>query len=81
MRIFGLLSDQRFMVSLSIVSMHTTGTTRRIENWETLTEREKQVSWRRIAKRNEERRKVLLQQQEELVKQQEQQREEKAEEL
>jgi hypothetical protein len=61
--------------------MHTTGTTRRIENWDTLTEREKQVSWRRIAKRNEERRNILLQQQEELDNQQEQKREENAEEL
>lgn len=39
------------------------GTTRRIENWDQMTEREKEVTWRRISKRNEERRKALLEQQ------------------
>lgn len=39
-----------------------TGTTRRIENWDQMTERERQVTWRRISKRNEERRQKLLQQ-------------------
>merc|ERR1719329_1229838 len=43
--------------------LNSDGTTRRIENWDTLTEREKEVTWRRISKRNEERRKMLLQQQ------------------
>ena len=42
------------------IILNTDGSTRRIENWETLTEREKEVTWRRISKRNEERRKVLL---------------------
>jgi hypothetical protein len=36
------------------------GTTRRIENWNEMSDHEKKVSWRRIAKRNEERRKMLL---------------------
>jgi len=39
------------------------GTTRRIDNWDQLTEQEKKVTWRRIGKRNEERRKQLLEQQ------------------
>jgi len=38
------------------------GTTRRIDNWSELSEREKEVTWRRISKRNEERRKMLLEQ-------------------
>ncbi len=42
------------------IILNTDGSTRRIENWDTLTEREKEVTWRRISKRNEERRKVLL---------------------
>jgi hypothetical protein len=43
------------------VIINTDGTTRRIDNWDNLTEREKEVTWRRISKRNEERRKMLLQ--------------------
>jgi hypothetical protein len=42
------------------IILNTDGSTRRIENWDTLTEKEKEVTWRRISKRNEERRKVLL---------------------
>jgi hypothetical protein len=42
------------------IILNADGSTRRIENWDTLTEKEKEVSWRRISKRNEERRKVLL---------------------
>ena len=45
------------------IILNTDGTTRRIANWESLTENEKKVTWRRISKRNEERRKVLLEQQ------------------
>ncbi|KAL7560740.1 hypothetical protein ACA910_021465 [Epithemia clementina (nom. ined.)] len=45
------------------IILNTDGTTRRIENWDELTEQEKKVTWRRISKRNEERRLVLLQQQ------------------
>ena len=36
------------------------GTTRRIDNWNEMTKHEQEVSWRRIAKRNEERRKLLM---------------------
>lgn len=42
------------------VIINTDGTTRRIDNWSELSEREKEVTWRRISKRNEERRKILL---------------------
>lgn len=58
------------------IILNTDGTTRRIENWDNLTEREREVTWRRISKRNEERRQKLLQEQEEQLKQQ---KEEKAE--
>lgn len=44
---------------LGPIILNTDGTTRRIDNWDTLTEREKEVTWRRIRKRNEERRKIL----------------------
>ena len=47
------------------VILNTDGSTRRIANWDILTEAEKKVTWRRISKRNEERRKVLLQKQQE----------------
>jgi hypothetical protein len=36
------------------------GTTRRIDNWNEMTKHEQEVSWRRIAKRNDERRKMLM---------------------
>lgn len=44
------------------IILNTDGTTRRIANWENLTEKEKEVTWRRISKRNEERRQILLKQ-------------------
>lgn len=46
------------------IIINTDGTTRSIENWDQLTEREQEVTWRRISKRNEERRKILLEKQE-----------------
>jgi len=45
------------------IILNSDGTTRRIANWDTLTDKEKEVSWRRISKRNEERRLILLEQQ------------------
>eukprot|EP00522_Entomoneis_paludosa_P013149 CAMPEP_0172452358 /NCGR_PEP_ID=MMETSP1065-20121228/10051_1 /TAXON_ID=265537 /ORGANISM="Amphiprora paludosa, Strain CCMP125" /LENGTH=111 /DNA_ID=CAMNT_0013204405 /DNA_START=61 /DNA_END=396 /DNA_ORIENTATION=- len=42
------------------IILNQDGTTRRIANWDQLTEGEKTATWRRISKRNEERRKVLL---------------------
>ena len=52
------------------VILNTDGTTRRIDNWDQLTEKEKEVTWRRIRKRNEQRRQQLL------LQQQQQQKEE-----
>ena len=48
---------------LGPIIINKDGTTRRIDNWDTLTEREQEATWRRIKKRNEERRKVLLEKQ------------------
>ena len=56
--------------NLGPIIINTDGTTRTIDNWDTLTEREREVSWRRIAKRNAERRVILEQQQKELDQQQ-----------
>ncbi len=47
------------------IILNLDGTTRRIANWDQMTEHEQQVTWRRISKRNEERRQFLLKQQEE----------------
>eukprot|EP00557_Chaetoceros_sp_GSL56_P005131 CAMPEP_0176500984 /NCGR_PEP_ID=MMETSP0200_2-20121128/13894_1 /TAXON_ID=947934 /ORGANISM="Chaetoceros sp., Strain GSL56" /LENGTH=145 /DNA_ID=CAMNT_0017899791 /DNA_START=95 /DNA_END=532 /DNA_ORIENTATION=- len=44
---------------LGPIIINTDGTTRRIDNWDTLTEQEKEVTWRRIRKRNAERREML----------------------
>ena len=52
------------------VIINADGTTRRIDNWDQMTEGERQVAWRRISKRNEERRRKLL-----LLEQQKQQNE------
>ena len=48
---------------LGPIIINTDGTTKRIANWDALTEKEKEVSWRRIGKRNEERKKILSQEQ------------------
>jgi hypothetical protein len=56
--------------NLGPIIINTDGTTRTIDNWDTLTEREREVSWRRIAKRNAERRVILEQKQKELDQQQ-----------
>ena len=45
------------------VIINADGTTRQIANWDQMTKREQEVTWRRISKRNEERRKALLEQQ------------------
>ena len=45
---------------LGPIIINSDGTTRRIENWNELSDKEKEVSWRRISKRNEERRNALL---------------------
>jgi hypothetical protein len=46
------------------IIINTDGTTRAIANWDELSEREKEVTWKRISKRNEERRRILLEKQE-----------------
>ncbi len=53
------------------IILNLDGSTRRIANWDQMTEHERQVTWRRISKRNEERRQLLLQQQQEQQQQQE----------
>ncbi|CAJ1946242.1 unnamed protein product [Cylindrotheca closterium] len=47
------------------IILNKDGSTRRINNWDILSDHEKEVTWRRISKRNEERRQALLKQQEE----------------
>jgi hypothetical protein len=49
---------------LGPIILNTDGTTRRIDNWNEMTQQEQETTWRRIKKRNAERRKVLLEQQE-----------------
>lgn len=44
---------------LGPIIINTDGTTRRIDDWDTLSEREKETTWRRIKKRNAERREML----------------------
>jgi hypothetical protein len=63
------------------IILNTDGTTRRIENWDTLTKQEQEVTWRRISQRNEVRRQMLLKQKGELLKQQEEKTEDDAKEL
>ena len=48
---------------LGPIIINSDGTTRRIDNWDTLTDHEKEVTWRRIRKRNEQRKKALLEKQ------------------
>ena len=55
------------------IILNTDGTTRRIVNWDNMTEEEKKVTWRRIRKRNEDRRQQLLQQQKEEIRLKQQQ--------
>lgn len=42
------------------VIINADGTTRRIDNWDKMTKKEQEVTWRRISKRNAERRAALL---------------------
>jgi len=55
--------------NLGPIIINTDGSTRRIDNWETLTEREREVSWRRIKKRNAERREILEAKEREMIEQ------------
>eukprot|EP00816_Leptocylindrus_hargravesii_P003546 CAMPEP_0196813516 /NCGR_PEP_ID=MMETSP1362-20130617/37254_1 /TAXON_ID=163516 /ORGANISM="Leptocylindrus danicus, Strain CCMP1856" /LENGTH=129 /DNA_ID=CAMNT_0042189791 /DNA_START=120 /DNA_END=509 /DNA_ORIENTATION=+ len=44
---------------LGPVIINADGTTRRIDNWDEMTEHEREVTWRRISKRNKERMEAL----------------------
>lgn len=44
------------------VILNMDGTTRRINNWNEMSDKEREVTWRRISKRNEERRQKMLEQ-------------------
>jgi len=59
------LGETLSLDELGPIILNTDGTTRRIDNWNEMTKREQEVTWRRIKKRNEERRNRLLQQQKE----------------
>jgi hypothetical protein len=70
--------------ALGPIILNTDGTTRRIANWDDMTEHERQTTWRRIKVRNEQRRQHLLQlqqQQQEQVEEASQQQEEQEKEL
>ena len=54
------LGDTIRFEEMGPIIINLAGTTRRIENWNEMTKQEQEVSWRRIAKRNEERRKMLM---------------------
>lgn len=44
------------------IILNTDGTTRRIDNWDTMTKSEQEVAWRRISKRNKKRKEILMEQ-------------------
>lgn len=71
--VHGMLESIRFE-EMGPVIINADGTTRRIDNWDQMSENEQKVAWRRISKRNEERRKALLEKQQ-------QQQQQKAEEM
>jgi hypothetical protein len=80
------LPSIRFGESISFehfgpIILNTDGSTRRIANWDTLSDHEKAKTWERISKRNEQRRQVLLEQQEEILQDKNQSGEGKAEKL
>jgi hypothetical protein len=54
------LGETMSFAEMGPIIINMDGTTRRIDNWNEMTEKEQEVSWRRISKRNEERRKKLL---------------------
>mmetsp|Transcript_18098 Transcript_18098/g.17469 ORF Transcript_18098/g.17469 Transcript_18098/m.17469 type:complete len:144 (-) Transcript_18098:61-492(-) len=56
--------------NLGPIIINSDGTTMRIDNWDELTEREKEVTWKRISKRNEERKKALFEKQQNEIKEQ-----------
>ena len=58
-----LITDSISFEEMGPVIINADGSTRHIDNWDTMTKKEQEVAWRRISKRNEERRKALLEQQ------------------
>ena len=58
-----LITDSISFEEMGPVIINADGSTRQIDNWDTMTKKEQEVAWRRISKRNEERRKALLEQQ------------------
>jgi hypothetical protein len=54
------LGETISFAELGPIILNTDGTTRRINNWNTLTKQEQETTWRRIQKRNAERREQLL---------------------
>ena len=58
------LGETISFAELGPIILNTDGTTRRIDNWKTLTKQEQETTWRRIQKRNAQRREQLLLQQE-----------------
>jgi hypothetical protein len=58
------LGETISFAELGPIILNTDGTTRRIDNWKTLTKQEQETTWRRIQKRNAERREQLLLEQE-----------------
>jgi len=65
-----VFSESITFEAMGPVIINSDGTTRRIDNWDQMTEKEQEVAWRRISKRNEARRKALLEQQQEQQQQQ-----------
>jgi hypothetical protein len=59
------LGETISFAQLGPIILNADGTTRRIDNWNSLSKQEQEVTWRRIKKRNAERREKLLQQQKE----------------
>ncbi|KAL7525993.1 hypothetical protein ACHAXR_001255 [Thalassiosira sp. AJA248-18] len=57
------LGESISLEAMGPVIINADGTTRRIDNWDQMTEKEQEVAWRRISKRNEQRRKALMEQQ------------------
>ena len=58
------LGETISFAELGPIILNSDGTTRRIDNWTTMTEQEQETAWRMIKKRNAERRERLLLEQE-----------------
>ena len=56
------LGESMSFAEMGPVIINADGTTRQIANWDKMTKKEQEVTWRRISKRNQERRAKLEQQ-------------------